>query len=105
MWFATREAIANAVRQQVTRFTHGVANDEAGGILEEILRSLNATCESNKLSSIPGGRGSLVAKVTDLWQTCHDFEHSVVEDPYCRGAMDVKSVESLNVLPLMRCSS
>ncbi|PRD37063.1 UNVERIFIED_CONTAM: hypothetical protein NCL1_06748, partial [Trichonephila clavipes] len=31
-WFATREDIANIVRQQVTRFTHGAANAEAGGI-------------------------------------------------------------------------
>lgn len=30
--FATREDIANAVRQQVTRFTHGAANAEADGI-------------------------------------------------------------------------
>ncbi|GFW47961.1 histone-lysine N-methyltransferase SETMAR [Trichonephila clavipes] len=30
--FATREDIANAVREQVTRFTHGVANAEADGI-------------------------------------------------------------------------
>ncbi|GFU96361.1 uncharacterized protein TNCV_89381 [Trichonephila clavipes] len=31
-WFATREDFANIVRQQVTRFTHGAANAEAGGI-------------------------------------------------------------------------
>ncbi|GFS92737.1 uncharacterized protein TNCV_1161551 [Trichonephila clavipes] len=31
-WFATREDIANAVRQQVIRFTHGTANTEADGI-------------------------------------------------------------------------
>ncbi|GFW65576.1 uncharacterized protein TNCV_3549991 [Trichonephila clavipes] len=30
--FATREDIPNAVRQQVTRFTHGVANAEVVGI-------------------------------------------------------------------------
>ncbi|GFW19966.1 uncharacterized protein TNCV_866721 [Trichonephila clavipes] len=30
--FATREDIANAVRKQVTRFTHGAANAEADGI-------------------------------------------------------------------------
>ncbi|GFV40245.1 uncharacterized protein TNCV_1443981 [Trichonephila clavipes] len=30
--FATREGIANVVRQQVNRFTHGEANAEAGGI-------------------------------------------------------------------------
>ncbi|PRD24858.1 UNVERIFIED_CONTAM: hypothetical protein NCL1_42570, partial [Trichonephila clavipes] len=30
--FATQEDIANAVRQQVTRFTHGAANAEADGI-------------------------------------------------------------------------
>ena len=30
--FATLENIANTVHQQVTRFTHGVANAEADGI-------------------------------------------------------------------------
>ncbi|GFV30509.1 uncharacterized protein TNCV_944942 [Trichonephila clavipes] len=30
--FATRENIANVVRQQMTRFTHGAANAEADGI-------------------------------------------------------------------------
>ncbi|GFT23010.1 hypothetical protein TNCV_1857881 [Trichonephila clavipes] len=43
------------------------------------------------------GRGS---KVTDSWQACHEFEPSADEDPPCRGAMHVKSVESSNVLPL-----
>ncbi|GFX20432.1 hypothetical protein TNCV_3487901 [Trichonephila clavipes] len=28
----TREDVANAVRQHVTRFTHGAANADAGGI-------------------------------------------------------------------------
>ncbi|PRD28601.1 UNVERIFIED_CONTAM: hypothetical protein NCL1_31875 [Trichonephila clavipes] len=31
-WFATREEIANAVRQQVTRFPHDATNAEADGI-------------------------------------------------------------------------
>ncbi|GFW21584.1 uncharacterized protein TNCV_4280991 [Trichonephila clavipes] len=31
-WFAAREDIANAMHQQVTRFTHGAANAEADGI-------------------------------------------------------------------------
>ncbi|GFW51003.1 uncharacterized protein TNCV_3592851 [Trichonephila clavipes] len=31
-WFATREDIVNAERQQVTRFTHGTANAKADGI-------------------------------------------------------------------------
>ncbi|GFU73386.1 histone-lysine N-methyltransferase SETMAR [Trichonephila clavipes] len=31
-WFATREDITNAVRQQVTRLTHAAANAEADGI-------------------------------------------------------------------------
>ncbi|GFY35755.1 uncharacterized protein TNCV_4841321 [Trichonephila clavipes] len=31
-WFTTREDIANAVRQQVTRFTHGAENAEADDI-------------------------------------------------------------------------
>ncbi|GFV73961.1 uncharacterized protein TNCV_4601191 [Trichonephila clavipes] len=31
-WFATREDIANAERQQVTRFTYGAANVKVNGI-------------------------------------------------------------------------
>ncbi|PRD28460.1 UNVERIFIED_CONTAM: hypothetical protein NCL1_32332 [Trichonephila clavipes] len=31
-WFATREDIANAVRQQVNLFTYGAANDKVDGI-------------------------------------------------------------------------
>ncbi|GFW42455.1 uncharacterized protein TNCV_240521 [Trichonephila clavipes] len=31
-WFATREDIYNAVRQQATRFTHSAANAEVDGI-------------------------------------------------------------------------
>ncbi|GFV19440.1 hypothetical protein TNCV_3663731 [Trichonephila clavipes] len=40
------------------------------------------------------GRGSLVVQVTDLWLACHEFEPSTAEDPSCRGAMHVKSVEA-----------
>ncbi|GFT31444.1 hypothetical protein TNCV_608641 [Trichonephila clavipes] len=29
------------------------------------------------------GRGRLVAKVTDSWSACHDFEPSAAEDPPC----------------------
>ncbi|GFY04429.1 uncharacterized protein TNCV_4415171 [Trichonephila clavipes] len=49
------------------------------------------------------GRGSLVVKVTDSWSTCHEFEPNTAEDPPCRGAMHVKSVESSNVLPFVWC--
>ncbi|GFU56491.1 hypothetical protein TNCV_2610061 [Trichonephila clavipes] len=41
-----------------------------------------------------GGRGSLVVKVTDLWSVSHEFEHSAAEEPPCRGAMYVKSVDT-----------
>ncbi|PRD24016.1 UNVERIFIED_CONTAM: hypothetical protein NCL1_44877 [Trichonephila clavipes] len=37
-WFATREDITNAVRQQVSRFPYGAANAEAGGIQHLPLR-------------------------------------------------------------------
>ncbi|GFU77571.1 hypothetical protein TNCV_3499431 [Trichonephila clavipes] len=47
------------------------------------------------------GRGSFVVKVTDSWLACHEFEPSTTEDPPCRGAMYVKSVDSSNVLPLV----
>ncbi|GFY20820.1 hypothetical protein TNCV_1120541 [Trichonephila clavipes] len=55
-------------------------------------------------SSIPlcsSGRGSLAVKVTDSWPGCHEFEPSIAEDLPCRRALHVKSIESLNVLPLM----
>ncbi|GFV66613.1 hypothetical protein TNCV_1612221 [Trichonephila clavipes] len=44
-------------------------------------------------------RGSLVVKVTDSWPACHEFEPNTVEDPPCSEAMDVKFIESSNVLP------
>ncbi|GFY03054.1 hypothetical protein TNCV_980591 [Trichonephila clavipes] len=35
-----------------------------------------------------------MAKVTDLWPACHEFEPSTAEDPPCRGGvMHVKYVE------------
>ncbi|GFY05759.1 hypothetical protein TNCV_4404261 [Trichonephila clavipes] len=40
---------------------------------------------------------AVVVKVTD---SCYDFEPSTTEDPPCRRAMLVTSVESSNVLPL-----
>ncbi|GFX36553.1 uncharacterized protein TNCV_2031341 [Trichonephila clavipes] len=33
------------------------------------------------------------------WPACHELEPSAIEDPSCRGAMYIKSVESSNVLP------
>ncbi|GFS88850.1 hypothetical protein TNCV_3569501 [Trichonephila clavipes] len=48
----------------------------------------------------PCGRGSLVVKVTDLWPACHEFELRTTEDPPCRGAKHVRSVEVSNVLLL-----
>ncbi|GFU65939.1 transposable element Tc3 transposase [Trichonephila clavipes] len=33
-------------------------------------------------------RGSLVAKVTDSWLPCHDFDQSAAEDPSCRGGYE-----------------
>ncbi|GFX12414.1 hypothetical protein TNCV_1036011 [Trichonephila clavipes] len=33
------------------------------------------------------------------WQACHDFDPSTTEEPPCKGAMHVKFVDSLNVLP------
>ncbi|GFV67067.1 hypothetical protein TNCV_1078471 [Trichonephila clavipes] len=38
--------------------------------------------------------GSLVAMVTDSWQTCHEFEPSVTEDPPFTGRIHVKSLKS-----------
>ncbi|GFV19142.1 hypothetical protein TNCV_3223601 [Trichonephila clavipes] len=51
------------------------------------------------------GCGTLVVKVTDSWPACHEFEPSTVEDPPCRGAMPVISVEISNVLPLVWCGN
>ncbi|PRD37919.1 UNVERIFIED_CONTAM: hypothetical protein NCL1_04689 [Trichonephila clavipes] len=36
------------------------------------------------LPLLPGGCGSLVAKVTDSWPTCHEFKPNAAEDPPCR---------------------
>ncbi|GFT17531.1 hypothetical protein TNCV_4807711 [Trichonephila clavipes] len=44
--------------------------------------SSQPTLES--ISTKPGGRGSLVAKVTDSWAACCEFEPSAAEDPPCR---------------------
>ncbi|GFS66614.1 ER degradation-enhancing alpha-mannosidase-like protein 2 [Trichonephila clavipes] len=49
------------------------------------------------------GCGILVAKVTELWQACHEFKPGAAEDLPCRGAMRIKSVESSNVLLLVWC--
>ncbi|GFT84691.1 hypothetical protein TNCV_2767101 [Trichonephila clavipes] len=35
----------------------------------------------------------LVVKVTDSWPACHEFEPNTAEDPTCKGAMHVRSVE------------
>ncbi|GFY00734.1 mariner Mos1 transposase [Trichonephila clavipes] len=53
----------------------------------------------------PSNRGSLVVKAMDSWPACHEFESSTAEDHPCRGAMDVKSVDSSNVLPLNSLNS
>ncbi|GFU83973.1 uncharacterized protein TNCV_560991 [Trichonephila clavipes] len=45
--------------------------------------------------------GSLVVKVTDSWPACQEFEPSTAENPPCRGATHIKSVERSNVLPLV----
>ncbi|GFV62847.1 hypothetical protein TNCV_2816041 [Trichonephila clavipes] len=34
----------------------------------------------NNRDVITGDHGSLVAKATDSWPTCHEFEHSTAED-------------------------
>ncbi|GFW29180.1 uncharacterized protein TNCV_4132561 [Trichonephila clavipes] len=47
------------------------------------------------------GRGNRVVKVSDRGGPCHEFEPSTTKDPPCRAAMQVKSVESSNVLPLV----
>ncbi|GFY28238.1 hypothetical protein TNCV_4395721 [Trichonephila clavipes] len=54
---------------------------------------------------ILGGHGSRVVKVSDRGWPCHEFEPSTTKDPPSRAAMHVKSVESLNVLPLVWCGS
>ncbi|GFT23171.1 hypothetical protein TNCV_1858891 [Trichonephila clavipes] len=61
---------------------------------------LNIPARMEDFQKICGG-GSLVAKVTDSWQACHDFEPSTAEDLPCKGEMHVKSVESSNALPLV----
>ncbi|GFW75653.1 hypothetical protein TNCV_4428361 [Trichonephila clavipes] len=57
------------------------------------------------LARIKRSRGSLVVNVTNSWLAFHEFEPSTMEDPPCRVAMHVKTVESSNVLPLVWCGS
>ncbi|GFW66570.1 hypothetical protein TNCV_3841091 [Trichonephila clavipes] len=47
------------------------------------------------------GRNSLVVRVTDSRRVYHQFKPSTTQDQPCRGTMQVKSVESLNVLRLV----
>ncbi|GFW99145.1 hypothetical protein TNCV_3009131 [Trichonephila clavipes] len=47
------------------------------------------------------GSGSLMVKVTDTRPACREFEPSFAEDKSCKETMHVKSVEILNVLPLV----
>ncbi|GFW60876.1 hypothetical protein TNCV_4870891 [Trichonephila clavipes] len=47
------------------------------------------------------GHGSLVVKIKDSWLACQDFEPCALKTCRVGGAMYVKSVESLNVLPLV----
>ncbi|GFX09492.1 hypothetical protein TNCV_4698781 [Trichonephila clavipes] len=51
------------------------------------------------------GHGSRVVKVSDRGWPCHMFERSTTKDMPCRAAMLVKSIESSNVLLLVRWSS
>ncbi|GFW92595.1 hypothetical protein TNCV_519121 [Trichonephila clavipes] len=37
---------------------------------------------------------ALVFKLTDTWMACHDFEPCSAEDPPCRGAILIKSIEA-----------
>ncbi|GFV22320.1 hypothetical protein TNCV_3923801 [Trichonephila clavipes] len=41
-------------------------------------------------------------KVMNSWLACHEFEPSTTENPPCWEAMHVKTVESSNVLLLVR---
>ncbi|GFT65486.1 hypothetical protein TNCV_583521 [Trichonephila clavipes] len=84
-----------------------------------LLRDSNSVPTAQKSASltiIPNGRlndikmliavrGSLMAKVADSSPVGHEFEPRAAEDPSSRGAMHVKSVESSNVLPMVRCGS
>ncbi|GFW90047.1 hypothetical protein TNCV_3484991 [Trichonephila clavipes] len=47
------------------------------------------------------GRGRRVVKEFDCGWPCHEFEPSTTKDPPCRGIMQVKSVKSSNVLPVV----
>ncbi|GFW69810.1 hypothetical protein TNCV_1884541 [Trichonephila clavipes] len=51
------------------------------------------------------GRGSLVVKEMDSLPVCYEFVPSIAGDLPCREALHFKSVESLNLLPLVWCGS
>ncbi|GFT81991.1 hypothetical protein TNCV_3909441 [Trichonephila clavipes] len=48
-----------------------------------------------------GDRGSKVAKVTDSWPACNEFQPCTSKDSPSKGAMHIKSVQSSKVLPLV----
>ncbi|GFS84648.1 hypothetical protein TNCV_4607671 [Trichonephila clavipes] len=51
------------------------------------------------------GHGSRVFKVSDSCWSCHEFESSTTKVPPCRGAMNVGSVESSIIFPLVCCGN
>ncbi|GFV99302.1 hypothetical protein TNCV_1512741 [Trichonephila clavipes] len=84
-----------------------IGNNTAVKLLIKYYHCMTWCCGSDK-----GHRRSrrfmsltLVVKVTDLWQACHEFEPSATEDLPSMGAMPIKFVENSNILPLVWCSS
>ncbi|GFW55487.1 hypothetical protein TNCV_118711 [Trichonephila clavipes] len=56
-------------------------------------------------SFLHGTESSRMVKVSDRGWPCHEIEPSTTKDPPCKAPLYVKSVESSNILPLVRCGS
>ncbi|GFX50600.1 hypothetical protein TNCV_2721871 [Trichonephila clavipes] len=81
---------------RVTDSSPGITTDPF--VFGKDLINLNYRSDPKRLRGIESyaiqgcGRGSLVAKVMDSWQACHEFEPSAAEEPPSREAMHVTSV-------------
>ncbi|GFW30934.1 hypothetical protein TNCV_2940341 [Trichonephila clavipes] len=78
------------------RYRHtilGIVAEVDYGIGESRLTDV-FTQNTRKDCEISCGCGSLLDTVTNSWPTCYEFEPSTAEDPPCREAMPIESVEA-----------
>ncbi|GFV50293.1 hypothetical protein TNCV_622031 [Trichonephila clavipes] len=75
-WFNSRGIV------EATLFTSGNCALKSRELFTASLRTQSCGC------------GSLVVKATDSCRACHKFESNTAEDPPCKSAMQVKSVDA-----------